>query len=70
MVDIEPMLTYDCSTIGIKQIYGVILLIYFAFIYPIYAILNYDIKNNKEVTRTICKECIRVSKKYVFLHNS
>ena len=61
MVDIEPMLTYDCSSIGIKQIYGVILLIYFAFIYPIYAILNYDIKNNKEVTRTICKECIRIS---------
>jgi 1-acyl-sn-glycerol-3-phosphate acyltransferase len=61
MVDIEPMLNYDCSSIGINQIYGVILLIYFAFIYPIYAILNYDIKNNKEVTRTICKECIRVS---------
>jgi 1-acyl-sn-glycerol-3-phosphate acyltransferase len=61
MVDIEPMLTYDYSNFGINQIYGGILLLYFAFIYPIYAILNYDIKNNKEVTHAICKECIRVS---------
>ena len=61
MVDIEPMLTYDFSNFGIKQIYGIFLLLYYAFIYPIYAILNYDIKNNKEVTRAICKEFIRGS---------
>ena len=61
MVDIEPMLTYDFSNFGIKQIYGIFLLLYYAFIYPIYAILNYDIKNNKEVTHAICKEFIRGS---------
>jgi hypothetical protein len=33
MVDIEPMLTYDYSNFGINQIYGGILLLYFALKY-------------------------------------
>ena len=61
MVDIEPMLTYDFSNFGIKQIYGAIILIYLGFIYPIYAILNYDIKTNKKVTQSMCEECVRIS---------
>ena len=61
MVDIEPILTYDLSNIGIKQFLGTIILIYLGFIYPIYAILNYDIKTNKEITQSMCKECVRIS---------
>lgn len=62
MVDIEPMLTYDYSNFGIKNAYSVILLFYISFIYPIIAILNYDIKTNKQAVQDIVKQCMKITK--------
>jgi hypothetical protein len=67
MVDIEPMLTYDYSNFGIKNVYSLIILFYIAFINPIFAILNYDIKTNKQVIQDIVKKCMKVVKCYI--HN-
>ena len=44
MVDIEPMLTYDYSQIGIKSIYNILIVLYITYIHPIYSILSYNIK--------------------------
>ena len=62
MVDIEPMLEYKYSNFGIKNLYSLVVLIYVAFIYPIFAILNYDIKENKQITQCIVKKCISATK--------
>ena len=40
MVDIEPMLTYDFSQVGVKTIYHILTIFYITFVYPIYEILN------------------------------
>ncbi len=44
MVDIEPMLTYDYSQIGVKTIYNILIILYITYIYPVIVILNYNIK--------------------------
>ena len=62
MVDIEPMLEYKYSNFGINNLYSIVVLFYVAFIYPIFAILNYDIKGNKQVTQNIVKSCINATK--------
>jgi 1-acyl-sn-glycerol-3-phosphate acyltransferase len=62
MVDIEPMLEYKYSNFGIKNLYSLVVLLYVAFIYPIFAILNYDIKENKQITQCIVKKCISSTK--------
>ena len=62
MVDIEPMLEYKYSNFGIKNLYSLVVLFYVAFIYPIFAILNYDIKENKQITQFIVKKCISATK--------
>lgn len=62
MVDIEPMLTYDYSNFGIKNILDIFTCIYMAFIYPIFTILNYDIKNNKQSMQDVISSCIRCAK--------
>ena len=62
MVDIEPMLQYKYSNFGIKNLYSMVVLIYVAFIYPIFAILNYDIKENKQLTQCIVNKCISATK--------
>ena len=62
MVDIEPMLTYDYSNFGIKNVYSLILLFYIAFIYPIFTALNYDIKNNKQLIQDIVQNCLKITK--------
>ena len=62
MVDIEPMLEYKYSNFGIKNVYSLAVLFYVAFIYPIFAILNYDIKENKQITQCIVKKCISATK--------
>lgn len=61
MVDIEPMLTYDYSNFGIRNIISICTLLYIAFIYPLYSILNYDIKTEKELVRNIVLNCLNVS---------
>ena len=66
MVDIEPMLTYDYSNFGIKNVYSLIILFYIAFINPILAILNYDIKTNKQVIQDIVRKCMKVVKCYIY----
>ena len=62
MVDIEPMLKYDYSNFGVKNMYGILFLLYVAFIYPITTILNYDLKKEKEVMRDIVNHCISKTK--------
>ena len=66
MVDVEPMLTYDYSNFGIKNVYSLMILFYITFIYPIFTILNYDIKNNKQVVQDIVKQCMKISKCQVY----
>jgi hypothetical protein len=62
MVDIEPMLTYDYSNFGIRNILDICVLLYVTFIYPIFTILNYDIKYNKQTIQDVVKSCINTTK--------
>ena len=62
MLDIEPMLTYDYSNFGIQNILSTIIFLYMAFIYPIFTILNYDIKGNKQTMQDVISCCIRCTK--------
>ena len=62
MVDIEPMLSYDYSNFGIRNILDIFILLYIAFIYPIFTILNYDIKNNKQAIQDVVECCMRATK--------
>jgi 1-acyl-sn-glycerol-3-phosphate acyltransferase len=62
MVDIEPMLTYDYSKLGIKTIYTILVVLYATFIYPIYVILNYNIKTEKACMKEIADYFLRVLK--------
>ena len=62
MVDIEPILEYDYSKFGIRNILDTCTILYISFIYPIFTILNYDIKNNKEATQDVVLSCIRSAK--------
>ncbi len=62
MVDIEPMLTYDYSNFGIRNVLDICVLLYLTFVYPIFTILNYDIKNNKQATHDVVKSCINTTK--------
>jgi 1-acyl-sn-glycerol-3-phosphate acyltransferase len=62
MVDIEPVLKYDYSNFGIRNILDIFTFIYIALIYPIFTILNYDIKTNKEAIQDVVSSCIRAAK--------
>jgi 1-acyl-sn-glycerol-3-phosphate acyltransferase len=62
MVDIEPIIEYDYSKFGIRNILDTFIFIYMAFIYPIFTILNYDIKNNKQSMQDVAACCIRCAK--------
>ena len=53
MVDIEPMLEYKTSTFGLHTIYNILIFLYLAFINPLSSILNYNIKTEKEVLRSM-----------------
>ena len=59
MVDIEPMLSYNFSNFGIKNIMTIFFIFYVGFFYPISLILNYDIRHEKEIIQSIVLECIR-----------
>lgn len=61
MVDIEPVLSYKISSLGIKNIKSIFIIIYLAFVYPLYLILNYDIKNQKEIIESHVLECIKLA---------
>jgi len=62
MVDIEPMIKYDYSNFGIRNILDIFIFLYMAFIYPIFTILNYDIKGNKQAMQDVVSSCIRCAK--------
>jgi 1-acyl-sn-glycerol-3-phosphate acyltransferase len=62
MVDIEPILKYDYSNFGIRNILDIFTFIYIALIHPIFTILNYDIKTNKEAIQDVVSSCIRGAK--------
>jgi 1-acyl-sn-glycerol-3-phosphate acyltransferase len=62
MVDIEPIIEYDYSNFGIRNMLDIFIFLYIAFISPIFTILNYDIKNNKEAIQDVVSSCIRAAK--------
>ena len=66
MVDIEPMLTYDFSQVGIKTIYHILTIFYITFIYPIYVILNYNIKTEKGAIKDIVTLFINLTKPTIY----
>lgn len=66
MVDIEPMLTYDLSQIGIKTIYHTLTILYITYIYPIYVILNYNVKTEKNAIKDIVSLFIEMTKPTIY----
>lgn len=62
MVDIEPIIEYDYSKFGIQNFLDIFIFLYMAFIYPIFTILNYDIKGNKQTMQDVVAGCIRCAK--------
>jgi 1-acyl-sn-glycerol-3-phosphate acyltransferase len=66
MVDIEPMLTYDFSQVGIKTIYHILTIFYITFIYPIYVILNYNVKTEKRAIKDIATLFINLTKPTIY----
>lgn len=65
MVDIEPMLEYKPSTFGLRTIYNVLIFLYLAFINPLYSILNYGVKTEKEALRSVILTNIAFLKCYL-----
>lgn len=66
MVDIEPMLTYDYSQFGIKTIYHILTILYITYIYPIYVILNYNVKTEKYAIKEIASLFMDISKTTIY----
>ena len=66
MVDIEPMLTYDLSHIGIKTIYNILIVLYITYICPIYSILNYNIKTEKSAIKEVADQFICIAKPIIY----
>ena len=66
MVDIEPMLTYDLSQIGIKTIYNILIVLYITYICPIYSILNYNIKTEKSAIKEVADQFICMAKPTIY----
>lgn len=66
MVDIEPMLTYDFSQVGIKTIYHILTILYIAYIYPIYVILNYNVKTEKKAIKDVAALFIQLTKPTIY----
>ena len=62
MVDIEPMLTYDYSQVGIKTIYNILIVLYITYIHPIYSILSYNVKTEKSAIKEVADQFIRITK--------
>lgn len=51
MVDIEPMLSYNFSNFGIKNIVTIFIVFYIVIICPFCSFLDYNIKTEKELVR-------------------
>lgn len=66
MVDIEPMLTYDFSQVGIKTFYHILTIFYITYIYPIYVILNYNVKTEKNAIKDISKLFMDLTKPTIY----
>jgi 1-acyl-sn-glycerol-3-phosphate acyltransferase len=56
------MLKYDYSKFGVKTIYTILVVLYATFIYPIYVILNYNIKTEKACMKEIANYFLSVLK--------
>lgn len=66
MVDIEPMLTYDFSQVGVKTIYHILTIFYITFVYPIYVILNYNVKTEKGAIKEVVVKFINITKSTIY----
>lgn len=66
MVDIEPMLTYDFSQIGVKNIYHILTILYITYIYPIYVILNYNVKTEKNAIKKVADLFIKITNPTIY----
>ena len=66
MVDVEPMFKYDFSQIGIKTIYHLFTILYITYIYPIYVILNYNVKTEKKAIKDIAALFIELTKPTIY----
>ena len=60
MVDIEPMLEYKPSTFGLHTIYNILIFAYLAFIVPLYTILHYGVKTEKEAIRSMVSQNLNI----------
>lgn len=66
MVDVEPMFEYDFSQVGIKTIYHILTILYIAYIYPIYVILNYNVKTEKRAIKDIAALFMNLTKPTIY----
>ena len=66
MVDIEPMLTYDFSQVGVKTIYHILTIFYITYIYPVIVILNYNIKTEKSAIKEVVAQFINITKSTIY----
>jgi len=66
MVDIEPMLTYDFSQVGVKTIYHILTIFYITYVYPIYVILNYNVKTEKGAIKDIAMLFMNLTKTTIY----
>jgi 1-acyl-sn-glycerol-3-phosphate acyltransferase len=66
MVDVEPMFEYDFSQVGIKTIYHILTILYIAYIYPIYVILNYNVKTEKKAIKDVAALFIELTKPTIY----
>jgi hypothetical protein len=66
MPDIEPMLEYNYNNFSIKSIYTICVGLYLAVCVPIYCLLNYDIKTEKEAVKYISDVCANVTKYRIY----
>ena len=66
MVDVEPMFEYDFSQVGIKTIYHFLTILYIAYIYPIYVILNYNVKTEKKAIKDVAALFIELTKPTIY----
>jgi 1-acyl-sn-glycerol-3-phosphate acyltransferase len=60
MKDIEPMLEYKPYTFGLHTVYNILVFIYLIFIAPLYTILHYGVKTEKEALRSLTLQNLNI----------